>query len=126
MWAEFDLPETTPTGEAVLSVEDEGAGIPEDERSLVFEAFHRGSESRGESQGAGLGLAIARRIAQGHGGSLELVPSRGEGCRFEKVICMCWIERPFAGLADTMVVATVLVAAALVLGLWAWLSEGKS
>jgi signal transduction histidine kinase len=66
---------------AVLSVVDEGVGIPEDQRSAVFEAFHRGEE--GDSRGTGLGLAIARRIAQGHGGSLDLVSREGRGCHFE-------------------------------------------
>jgi signal transduction histidine kinase len=50
---------------AVLEVMDAGAGIPETERERVFSPFHR---LRGDSQGAGLGLALVRQIARLHGG----------------------------------------------------------
>ena len=55
---------------ALLEVEDRGRGIPEAERERVFDRFYRG-ERAGEG-GTGLGLAIVRRIAQAHGGSVEL------------------------------------------------------
>jgi len=51
-------------GNAVLEVEDNGSGIPENERDKIFERFYRTSESLPE--GCGLGLAIVREIAQGH------------------------------------------------------------
>ena len=51
-------------GNAVLEVEDDGSGIPENEREKIFERFYRTAESLPD--GCGLGLAIVREIAQGH------------------------------------------------------------
>ncbi len=68
---------------AVVSVEDHGVGIPPEHASRVFERFHRVDPSRAaESGGAGLGLAIVRRIARLHGGDVVLSPSVPHGCRF--------------------------------------------
>jgi signal transduction histidine kinase len=55
----------------VLSVEDTGPGIPEDERALVLERFHRGRNAQ-QSPGSGLGLSIVREIAQTHGASVHI------------------------------------------------------
>ena len=57
--------------DAVLEVEDGGPGIPAEERERVFDRFYRG-ESAAEG-GSGLGLAIVRRIAERHGGKVELL-----------------------------------------------------
>jgi signal transduction histidine kinase len=59
-------------GGAVLVVEDTGVGIPESERERVFDRFFRGSSSAAEIPGAGLGLAIARWIADAHGATITL------------------------------------------------------
>jgi signal transduction histidine kinase len=58
-------------GTAELVVADDGPGIPPEHRTRIFERFARvdGARDR-ESGGAGLGLAIARRIVEGHGGSI--------------------------------------------------------
>ena len=64
-----------PTG-LDLEVADRGPGIVPGEEDLVFERFHRGGRATG--QGAGLGLAIARAIAEVHGGTLR-VSTRPEG-----------------------------------------------
>jgi signal transduction histidine kinase len=60
-------------GWLVASVEDEGIGVPEEERSLVLEPFHRAGNVR-ESRfpGTGLGLYICRRLVEAHGGRLVL------------------------------------------------------
>ncbi len=69
---------------ALLLVEDSGPGIPEEERGLVFERFYRIEKSRSSREGGrGLGLAIAKEIAQAHGGSLEAGESPlGGACFF--------------------------------------------
>jgi signal transduction histidine kinase len=60
-------------GELLIRVRDEGPGIPEAELERVFEPFHRLEHSRNrDSGGTGLGLTIARDIAQAHGGTLVL------------------------------------------------------
>jgi len=61
---------------AVLAVEDNGPGIPEEERGHVFERFYRLSSNRqGLAPGSGLGLAIVREIANSHGA--EILISEG-------------------------------------------------
>lgn len=68
-------------GRYEIAVIDAGAGIPAEARDRVFERFFRvdAARSRGDGTpigGAGLGLAIARRIAELHGGGLDLIDSR--------------------------------------------------
>ena len=65
-------------GDAVLTVADDGPGIPADERERVFQRFTRLDDARSADGGAGLGLAIARDIAERHGGTLTL----DDGSRF--------------------------------------------
>ncbi|WP_439472116.1 ATP-binding protein [Brevundimonas sp.] len=60
-------------GVAVVTVEDDGPGLPDDELEAVFEPFHRGERSRNrETGGAGLGLTVARQAARGSGGDVTL------------------------------------------------------
>lgn len=64
-----------------VSIEDQGPGIPIDAQSRVFERFFRVDSARtreetSHTSGAGLGLAIARRIAEAHDGTLDLLESR--------------------------------------------------
>ena len=64
--------ETTDT-DAVITIVDQGPGIPEAERERVFEPFYRLEQSRSrETGGAGLGLAIARTLIRGMGGDIRL------------------------------------------------------
>lgn len=64
-----------------LTVADDGPGIPAEERTLVFERFHRGSGH--DAPGAGLGLAIVRQAAARLGGSVVLGEGiGGRGCGF--------------------------------------------
>jgi len=55
---------------AVLAVEDEGIGIPQDELERVFGRFQRGTNVIGQIVGSGIGLASARQIVENHGGVL--------------------------------------------------------
>ncbi len=68
---------------ALLSVEDRGAGVPDDERSRIFEPFYRARGSRETGEGVGLGLALVSQIARRHGGSARCVAREGGGTRFE-------------------------------------------
>lgn len=70
-------------GRVVLTVEDDGAGIPPTERARVFERFVRLDEARArDAGGSGLGLAIVRGIAHAAGGTVSVDESRWGGARF--------------------------------------------
>jgi two-component system osmolarity sensor histidine kinase EnvZ len=66
-------------GQAMLSVLDRGPGIPAAMVERLKEPFTRLDDSRSGSSGAGLGLAIANRVATLHGGRLDLLPREGGG-----------------------------------------------
>ncbi len=67
-----------------ITVCDEGPGVAEADRERIFEAFYRGARERADNDlGTGLGLTIAREIAQAHGGELRLVAWDGPGARFQ-------------------------------------------
>jgi signal transduction histidine kinase len=63
-----------------ISVCDDGPGVSVAEREAIFEPFFR-SPGSARSEGAGLGLGIAREIARAHGGEIELADT-GNGARF--------------------------------------------
>jgi two-component system sensor histidine kinase TctE len=77
--------ESTGEGSAlVLSVEDNGRGIPEAERARVFERFHRLLGTGVD--GAGLGLAIVREIALTHGASVTLAAGAGNAGTLVRIV----------------------------------------
>jgi two-component system sensor histidine kinase TctE len=63
------------SGGPMVSIEDNGPGIPDSERAHVFERFYRVLGTGAE--GCGLGLAIVREIAQSHGAEVSLTPGAG-------------------------------------------------
>jgi two-component system, OmpR family, osmolarity sensor histidine kinase EnvZ len=65
-----------------IAIDDNGPGIPADQREAVFKPFYRLDPSRNPSTGGvGLGLTIARDIVLGHGGDIELLDAPGGGLR---------------------------------------------
>jgi two-component system, OmpR family, sensor kinase len=72
-------------GSVRLWVRDTGPGVPEDEQARIFERFVRLNGSHA-GEGAGLGLAITRAVAEAHGGRVELDSRPGAGARFTVVI----------------------------------------
>jgi len=68
----------TEADHAVISIADDGPGVPERVRATLFQPF----SASGGSDGSGLGLAIARELARGHGGDLELARTGPDGTTF--------------------------------------------
>jgi signal transduction histidine kinase len=72
---------TAHDGTAAVVVTDTGSGIAPEQLPLVFERFYRGEPARREVEGAGLGLAIARWIADAHGARIGIASQPGSGSR---------------------------------------------
>lgn len=68
------------TDGVVIEVEDEGPGVPESLRDVVFDPFRQGSRPGG--RGVGIGLSLVRRFARLHGGDAEVADRPGGGARF--------------------------------------------
>lgn len=67
----------------IITVEDTGIGIPEDELPLIFERFYRTDKSRNrKTGGAGIGLTISKAIVNAHGGKIEVTSSVQKGSCF--------------------------------------------
>lgn len=72
---------------AVVTVEDTGQGIPNDEKEKIFQRFYRSAEARSGGQGgSGLGLSIVDSIVKAHNGAVGLESSPGKGATFR--ICL--------------------------------------
>lgn len=66
-----------------FTVKDHGIGIPKEDIPHIFDRFYRVDKARNrETGGAGLGLAIAKRIVDSHGGNIDVVSKEGEGTSF--------------------------------------------
>ncbi len=67
----------------VIDVEDNGVGVEEHERTLIFERFHRSDAVRAGFRGTGMGLSLCQTIVHRHGGSIECLPAEpGPGSLF--------------------------------------------
>jgi signal transduction histidine kinase len=66
----------------VIDVTDQGPGIPQHERELIFEPFKRSPRAGADIPGVGLGLSVARRIVEAHGGTIGLQSTLGRGATF--------------------------------------------
>jgi signal transduction histidine kinase len=79
---EIEVRAAAEDGSVVVSVADHGPGIAPGEQQLVFEKFGRVNSGGRSKPGAGLGLFIARSIAEAHGGSLSVRSEQGSGATF--------------------------------------------
>ncbi len=104
------------TGDKVqIDVADTGIGVPEEEQPKIFSDFYRGKKV--EEEGAGLGLAIAKKIIEAHGGGIWLAspdPETGKGTRFSfalpKVLPVARVPKePEMGEHRTQTGADILV-----------------
>jgi signal transduction histidine kinase len=66
-------------GQLIIGVKDSGSGIPVDQQADIFRAFYT---TKAHGEGTGLGLPTARRIAELHGGGIELMESDADGTLF--------------------------------------------
>lgn len=69
-------------GMAVLVVQDDGPGIPDEHKTRIFERFYRVDPNRKGGPGTGIGLAIAKSIVDAHGGTIRVENAPGGGSRF--------------------------------------------
>ena len=69
-------------GRVVISVSDEGPGIPLDEQRRLFERFSRGSVAQNTTSGAGLGLYLSKAIIEAHDGQIWVESAPGQGTTF--------------------------------------------
>jgi signal transduction histidine kinase len=76
-----ELRASTEGGGHVIEVIDEGIGVVEAQRERIFEPFYR-LHSRSKIEGSGMGLAICRRIAEAHGGTVSCLAGPGGGSTF--------------------------------------------
>ena len=68
---------------ASLMISDTGIGLSKDEQQRIFGRFHRATETRSrDEKGVGLGLSIARSIAEAHGGRIDVESTPGQGSTF--------------------------------------------
>ncbi|MFG6350152.1 MAG: sensor histidine kinase, partial [Oscillospiraceae bacterium] len=69
-----------------LTVENDGSTIPPEELPHIFERFYRGTSSRGEVSGSGLGLSIAEEIVKRHGGKIWAASTRGHTAFYVRLL----------------------------------------
>jgi signal transduction histidine kinase/CheY-like chemotaxis protein len=77
---------TVAGGEVRITVADTGIGIAPADQAAVFDEFRQVGDHRAHHEGTGLGLALTRRLAEAHGGRIELESTPGVGSRFTVVL----------------------------------------
>jgi signal transduction histidine kinase len=69
--------------DVAIAVEDEGPGIPDEERRRIFEPFYRGRSAQElEIEGSGIGLNIVKQVMKSHGGRVRVGKGASKGARF--------------------------------------------
>ena len=79
-------------GSIVISVADQGPGVPEHEQARIFDKFYRGDLNRQSIAGTGMGLTIAREIVKAHGGRIWLHSRPGQGATFSFSLPLAAVE----------------------------------
>src|SRR5690606_4581731 len=59
-------------GHVVLTITDQGPGIPDQEQEVIFQPFGRGQAANGFTEGTGIGLYVVKQIVEAHGGSISV------------------------------------------------------
>ena len=78
----------------MVTVRDEGVGIPPEDLPHVFERYRRGSNVGNRTRGAGIGLAGVRQIVEQHGGCVAVESEEGGGSTFTTVLPLAPPETP--------------------------------
>jgi two-component system, OmpR family, sensor histidine kinase MtrB len=73
-------------GGAVITVEDEGPGVPDELKVAMFESFRQGPNRSAHSPGTGIGLSLVARFAELHGGRAWVEDRPGGGARFRVLL----------------------------------------
>ena len=86
---------------ATIEVQDNGPGVPEHQRALIFEKFRQGGDEAHKPQGTGLGLPISRQIVEHFGGRMELRPALAQGACFAFTLPWNTVTEPAPERVDT-------------------------
>ena len=79
---------------ALIMVEDNGVGVPEELRESIFEPFRQGPEAPQHSPGVGVGLTLVRSFAELHGGRAWIAEREGGGASFRVFLPGTQPEQP--------------------------------
>ena len=69
-------------GKVRVEVGDTGPGVPEEDHERIFDEFQQASMGAGKPEGTGLGLALAKKFVENHGGKIWVESEIGKGSRF--------------------------------------------
>jgi K+-sensing histidine kinase KdpD len=76
----------------LIAVDDEGAGVPDEYKQIVFETFNRGPRMLSATPGLGIGLALVARFAEIHGGRTWVEDREGGGASFRVLLPACVVS----------------------------------
>ncbi|SFS18262.1 Signal transduction histidine kinase [Granulicella pectinivorans] len=105
--AAIDVAITTDDAQAIIRIQDSGMGISPEDLPYVFDRFYRADPSRSQIEGSGLGLSIARWIADAHHAEISIRSAHRQGTTVTITLPVCDLESPhasgrrYAGLLST-------------------------